>query len=103
MLRLASLTTLIAAAAIASAVAGEVPRSAHWSLQPVIVPAVPAAANPVDAFIFARLEKVGLTMSPEADRATLIRRVAFDLTGLPPSPEEVEAFVRPCTVQSGTA
>ena len=69
-------------------------QSDHWSLQPVSLPGVPdKSPNPVDAFILARLEKAGLAMAPEADRATLIRRVTFDLTGLPPTPEEVEAFV----------
>ena len=48
----------------------------------------------IDSFILARLEKEGLQPSPEADRATLIRRVTLDLTGLPPTPEEVDAFLR---------
>ena len=50
--------------------------------------------NPIDNFILARLEKEGLKPAPEADRRTLIRRVTLDLTGLPPTPEEVEAFVK---------
>ncbi len=69
-------------------------RSEHWSLQPLREPAVPGnGGNPIDAFIRARLEKDGLALSAEADRATLIRRLSFDLIGLPPSPEEVAAFV----------
>jgi hypothetical protein len=69
----------------------------HWSLRPLVSPAVPAAAglaaHPVDAFVDARLAAEGLAAAPEADRPTLLRRVSFDLTGLPPTPEEVEAFV----------
>ncbi len=49
--------------------------------------------NPIDAFVLARLEKEGLKPSPEADRATLLRRVSLDLTGLPPTPADVDAFV----------
>jgi hypothetical protein len=72
-----------------------------WSFRPLNRPAEPAvsAANvsrvrtPIDRFILAGLEKQGLHASPEADRRTLIRRLAFDLTGLPPSPSEIEAFV----------
>ncbi len=69
----------------------------HWAYQPVRRPAVPRIAgvkNPVDAFIQERLNQEGLKASPEADRRTLIRRVSFDLTGLPPTPEDVDAFVR---------
>lgn len=69
-------------------------RTDHWSLQPLKAPAVPEnATDAVDAFIRTSLAKDGLKLSPEADRATLIRRVSFDLIGLPPSPEEVDAFV----------
>ena len=53
-----------------------------------------AARNPIDAFITARLEKEGLKPSAEADRTTLIRRLSFDLLGLPPTPEEVQSFLK---------
>ena len=67
----------------------------HWSYEKVVRPAVPAGAkNPVDAFLAARLKKEGLSFSPAADRATLIRRVALDLTGLPPTLEELARFER---------
>jgi len=73
-----------------------------WSLQPLATgapPQVPAApqrwqADPVDQFLYAELSRNNLAPSPPADRRTLIRRVTFDLTGLPPSPEEIEAFER---------
>jgi hypothetical protein len=71
----------------------------HWSFIPPVRPVPPEVKNdqwvrnPVDAFIAARLERDGLSPSPEADRITLLRRVSFDLTGLPPTPAEVEAFL----------
>ncbi len=61
----------------------------HWAYQPVSKP----AGGSIDEFVQARLAKENLRMSPEADRPTLLRRVALDLTGLPPTPEEVRAFV----------
>ena len=73
--------------------------SNHWAFQPLqrpIVPSVSQAAwvrNPIDAVVLARLDSEKLTPSPEADRATLIRRVSLDLTGLLPSPAEVDAFL----------
>src|SRR3954447_8827402 len=67
----------------------------HWAYQPVQrVAPPPGAANPIDAFIRARLEREGLKPSPEADRRTLIRRLSLDLTGIPPTPEETTAFVK---------
>ena len=68
-------------------------RKSHWSFQPVARPRVPENQNPIDYFIRARLDRDGLQPSPEADRPTLIRRLKFDLLGLPPAPEEVQAFV----------
>jgi hypothetical protein len=71
----------------------------HWAFKPIVSPAVPAVKNQsqvqtaVDAFLLARLEPKGLKLSPQADRRTLIRRAFFDLTGLPPSPTEVERFL----------
>jgi hypothetical protein len=64
--------------------------------RPVAVPSVRGAErvrNPIDAFVLHRLEQKGLGLAPEADRATLLRRACFDLTGLPPEPAEVEAFL----------
>jgi mono/diheme cytochrome c family protein len=68
-----------------------------WSLKPLVLPEVPDVSgleHPVDCFIIARLAERGLTLSPEADRRTLIRRLNFDLHGLPPSPAEVDAFIK---------
>ncbi|HEY1378304.1 MAG TPA: PSD1 and planctomycete cytochrome C domain-containing protein, partial [Gemmataceae bacterium] len=74
-------------------------KSSHWAFRPPRRPAVPAVhdpqlvQNPIDSFILARLEKEGLRPSPEADRVTLIRRLSLDLLGLPPTPEDVDAFL----------
>lgn len=74
-------------------------RATHWAFQPVTDPAPPEVANPdwsaaaVDRFILKKLEGAGLQPSPCADKRTLIRRVTFDLHGLPPAPQEVEDFV----------
>jgi hypothetical protein len=71
-------------------------KSNWWSFKPSTRPAIPhsAVGNPIDAFIRAKLAGKNLQPSTEADPVTLIRRLTFDLTGLPPTPEEVEAFVR---------
>ncbi len=72
---------------------------AHWSFQPILRPTLPATTHvplvrsPIDAFVLAKLEAKGLSFGPEADRRTLIRRATFDLTGLPPSPDDVDRFV----------
>lgn len=67
----------------------------HWSYEKIVRPAVPAdAKNPVDAFLMQRLKNEGLKYSPEADAATLIRRVALDLTGLPPTLEELDSLAK---------
>lgn len=71
----------------------------HWSFVPPLRPALPVVRNakwprnPIDNFVLARLEKEGLAPSPEADRAALLRRVSFDLTGLPPTLAELDAFL----------
>jgi mono/diheme cytochrome c family protein len=75
--------------------------AAWWSLRPLVKPRLPRVTaadarwvrTPVDAFVIARLRQKGLSPAPEADRRTLVRRLCFDLMGLPPSPEEVAAFV----------
>jgi len=65
----------------------------HWAFEPVKAPAPPAPGNPIDGFVVARLAAEKLALSPEADRARLIRRVSLDLTGLPPTIPEVDAFL----------
>jgi mono/diheme cytochrome c family protein len=70
-----------------------------WSFRPIQRPAIPQVRSkalvrsPLDAFVLHKLEAAGLTFAPEADRINLLRRATFDLIGLPPTPEEVEAFV----------
>ena len=89
--------TLLFALIIASPVAAAEP---WWSLRPLNRPGVPKVRdpnsriqNPVDAFILAKLAEKGLSLSPPADRLTLIRRLTYDLHGLPPTPAEIDAFV----------
>src|SRR5262245_22436968 len=71
-------------------------KNRNWASKTAIRPAIPAVKNrswarqPIDDFILARLEAEKIEPSPEADRATLIRRLSFDLIGLPPTPEEVQ-------------
>jgi mono/diheme cytochrome c family protein len=73
-------------------------KSKHWAFQPPLRPTPPAVnntawvRNPIDRFILARLEKEGIAPSPEAGRATLIRRLSLDLLGLPPTDDEVASF-----------
>ncbi|MCC2671122.1 MAG: hypothetical protein K0Q72_3593, partial [Armatimonadetes bacterium] len=81
----------------------------HWASQKLRAVSPPAVRNagrvrtPIDRFIQARLEAHGLSLAAEASPEILIRRVTFDLTGLPPTPEEVEAFVRECAVEARSA
>ena len=71
----------------------------HWAFVPPNRPATPQVKgqswprNPIDNFVLARLESEGLKPSPEADKATLLRRVALDLTGLPPTPADLDSFL----------
>ena len=96
------LVLLLAAPAVAVAAPVDSGRDAreHWSFKPVTHPGLPATKNKrwprneVDHFILARLEQEGLRPAPEADRVTWLRRVSFDLIGLPPAPEQVVAFLK---------
>jgi mono/diheme cytochrome c family protein len=96
---IAVLRAWIDAGARGPAGAAEEVASKHWAFQPVVRPSPPAVKNaawvrnPIDRFILPRLEKEGVSPSPEADRVTLLRRVSFDLIGLPPSPREVAEFL----------
>ena len=69
-------------------------RTDWWSLKPLVQPTIPnvPAINPIDAFVRQGLQEKGFPHAPDADRRTLIRRLYFDLIGLPPKPEQVEAF-----------
>src|SRR5262249_22643106 len=72
----------------------------HWSFIPPVRPELPVVKNtawprnPIDVFVLERLEREGLRPSPEASRETLLRRVTLDVTGLPPTPAEIDAFLR---------
>src|SRR5215475_8677767 len=72
----------------------------HWAFRKPVRPTVPKVKNqirvrnPIHSFIFARLEQEGLAPSPEADRTTLLRRLSLDLTGLPPTPAEIDAYLK---------
>ena len=74
-------------------------KAEHWAWQPIRQQQAPAVKNaqwprgPIDCFVLNKLESAGLSPAPDADRRTLIRRACFDLTGLPPTPQEVQAFV----------
>src|SRR5262249_28272199 len=84
------------------------PKSAGplWSLQPTRDPRVPAVRdrawpiNAIDAFVLSKLEEKGLTPNAPADKRTLIRRATFDLIGLPPTPEEIDAFLMDSSPQA---
>ena len=94
-----SIVAVVIAAAATFTASGQ-SKTNHWAFQPLTRPKAPIVAtghgtprNDIDRFIQAELTRRELTLSPEADRRTLIRRLYFDLIGLPPSPEEVEEFV----------
>ena len=101
MRHLALLAVLLGAVPVRAAAPPPGPSAApgHWAFRPPVRrppprPSDPAwAGNPIDAFVLARLEAAGLRPARAAHRATLIRRLTFDLTGLPPRPDEVAAFV----------
>jgi len=94
------LTTLFVLAAAEIKEKGFTPQQRRWwAFQPVQKPSVPAvknsawAKNPIDAFVLAKLEEKGIKPNPPADKLTLLRRASLDLTGLPPTPEEVQALL----------
>ncbi len=78
--------------------ASEEASKTHWAFQPIGLPAPPVVKNvdrvqsPIDRFVIAKLEEKELSLSPQVDRRTLLRRVTFDLVGIPPTPEDVAAF-----------
>jgi len=99
-MRLAPRAWLCLAAVLASPNAfADDGKASHWAFRAPQRPELPAvkgaawARSPIDRFVLARLEKDGLAPSPEADRVTLIRRLSLDLTGLPPTPKEVDDFL----------
>lgn len=96
--RLSVIALLFAILLVPTARGADVP--GDWAYRPAPRPAVPQipnqkppSANPIDAFLLAKLVENKLAFAPQADRRTLIRRVYFDLIGLPPSPDEIEAFL----------
>ena len=97
---------ILATVSLLPAAAQSESKQSHWAFQPLKRPSLPEVTNkawtrnPIDAFILARLEKEKLTLNAEADRATLIRRLKFDVLGLPPTPEERDAFVKDADPQA---
>src|SRR5579863_7324859 len=100
--RQARRASLLAIAAISFAVVGTLATGAdrqHWAFRRLARPGVPTVKRPelvrtpIDAFILSSLARKGLSIGPLADRATLLRRLTFDLTGLPPRPAEIEQFL----------
>ncbi|MGH9848001.1 MAG: DUF1549 and DUF1553 domain-containing protein, partial [Blastocatellia bacterium] len=101
--RCKAVLVVVALAGCVYAIASDLPftkeQRNHWAYQKVQKPAVPKikrrirVKTPIDAFVLEKLEAKGLAPAPRADRVTLIRRATFDLTGLPPAPDEVKAFL----------
>jgi hypothetical protein len=87
------------ASGIANERPGVAPSQSHWAFTPPLRPGVPdvnalrRARNPIDRFVEARLDRAKIALSPEAEPATLLRRVSLDLVGLPPSPLEIDTFL----------
>ncbi len=86
--------SLCQAAEPAPAVAPKPAPATHWSWQPLQRPTVPATGNPIDAFVTATRQAHGLTANPPADPRDLLRRIHLDLTGLPPTPDQITEFER---------
>jgi hypothetical protein len=108
----AALLLMTSAALIPAAGVGDAPTleagRKHWAFQKLVRPAVPVVdvpnvASPVDAFLLARLRAKGLTFSPQADAHALLRRLAFDLTGLPPTVADIADFERESRMGKGAA
>ncbi len=99
MLKLAILTACLLGLSLGHSSSTHSQGVEYWAFRKPVRAALPAVKNsawiknPIDAFVLAKLEEKGLQPSPPADKRTLLRRVTFDLTGLPPTPEEVNAFL----------
>src|SRR6266513_1390636 len=95
---MSSRSKCLAGLMLACALTGEAAEQ-HWAFKAPVRPPEPQvkdesrAHNAIDRFVIQGLEKEGLQLSPEADRVTLIRRLSLDLIGLPPTPQEVDAFL----------
>src|SRR4051812_4379021 len=97
--RTCTIFAVLSAASATHVARADAPHSADfWSFKPIVKSNVPNVSNPawvrnpIDAFILAKLDAAKLTPAKEADKDVLIRRVTYDLTGLPPTPEEIRAF-----------
>jgi hypothetical protein len=94
------LLIVLASPFLADAKAADSPPAKHWAFQPIRAPSIPVVKDAswpksdLDRFVLAKLEAAGLKPAPPADRRTLIRRATFDVIGLPPTPEEIDAFVK---------